>query len=542
MTHKVKGECHVNMRLRKLTVVFWVALTICTLFVIYGAIAPKQLETVTQAITNFIAVNFGWYYLLLVLAILVVSIYLLFSRYSTITLGEEGEDPEFSLKSWFAMLFSAGMGIGLVFWTTAEPISHAFTLTPIHKAGTQTAINEAMQFSFFHWGIHAWAVYGIVGLVFAYFNFHKGYPGLVSATLRPILGEKMMRGPIGGAIDVLAIIATVTGVAATLGFGALQINEGLNFLFKIPSNFGTQVVIIVIATVLFTWSAWSGIDKGIKNLSNINMFLAFVVLIALFCVGPTLNILNTFTNSLGDYIANFFNMSLRIPQSGGEKFQWLQQWTIFYWAWWVSWAPFVGIFIARVSRGRTIKEFILGVLFVPALVCFLFFAVFGASAIYLQQNDIANIAKEATETATFATLEHFPLGFLLSIITLIVIMIFFVTSADSATYVLGMLSSKGSINPSGVVKVSWGVILALFAMIMIYTGGTQSIQNLLIIAALPFSIVIIFMIWSLFKSLSIEKPRPSNKLLVSDEKYLQYRKVNQEHEKSIQSQTHHDSN
>ena len=536
MSHKAKGECHFNMRFKKLTVVFWVALTICTLFVIYGAVAPKQLETITQNITNFIAVHFGWYYLLLVLAILVVSIYLVFSRYSTITLGEEGEDPEFSLKSWFAMLFSAGMGIGLVFWTTAEPISHAFTLTPIHKAGSQTAINEAMQFSFFHWGVHAWAVYGIVGLIFAYFNFHKGYPGLVSATLRPILGDKMMKGPIGGAIDVLAIIATVTGVAATLGFGALQINEGLNFLFDLPSNFMTQATIIVIATILFTWSAWSGIDKGIKSLSNINMFLAFIVLIILFCVGPTLNILNTFTNSLGDYIANFFNMSLRIPQSGGEKFQWLQQWTIFYWAWWVSWAPFVGIFIARVSRGRTIKEFILGVLFVPALVCFLFFAVFGASAIYLQQSGIANIAKEATETATFATLEHFPLGFLLSIITLVVIIIFFVTSADSATYVLGMLSSKGSINPSGIVKVSWGVILALFAMIMIYTGGTQSIQNLLIIAALPFSIVIIFMIWSLFKSLSIEKPRPSNKLFISDDKYLQYRKAHQDDQTNTQTE------
>lgn len=511
------------MRLNRLTVVFWIALSICTLFVVYGAILPKQLETVTQNITNFIALNFGWYYLLLVLVILIVCVYLLFSRYSSITLGEDGEDPEFSLKSWFAMLFSAGMGIGLVFWTTAEPISHAFTLTPLHKAGTQTAINDAMQFSFFHWGVHAWAVYGIVGLVFAYFNFHKGYPGLVSATLTPILGSKMMRGPVGGSIDVLAIIATVTGVAATLGFGALQINEGLNFLFDIPSNFTTQVIIIVIATILFTWS---GINKGIKTLSNINMILAFLVLIVLFCVGPTLTILNTFTNSLGDYIANFFNMSLRIPQSGGEKFQWLQQWTIFYWAWWISWAPFVGIFIARVSRGRTIKEFILGVLFVPALVCFLFFAVFGASATYLQQHGIANIAKEATETATFATLEHFPLGFLLSIVTLIVIMIFFVTSADSATYVLGMLSSKGSINPKGIVKVSWGIILALFAMIMIYTGGTQSIQNLLIIAALPFSIVIIFMIWSLFKSLAIEKPRPSNKLLVSDDKLLQYRIAN----------------
>ena len=508
----------------KISIVFWVALAICTAFVIYGAILPKQLEQVTQTVTSFIAVHFSWYYLLLVLLILIVSVYLLFSRYASITLGKEGEDPEFSLPSWFAMLFSAGMGIGLVFWTTAEPISHAFTLTPIHKAGTQSAINDAMQFSFFHWGIHAWAVYGIVALVFAYFSFHKGYPGLVSATLTPIFGEKAMRGPIGGAIDVLAVIATVTGVAATLGFGALQINEGLNFLFKVPNNFGTQVILIIVATILFTWSAWSGIDKGIKTLSNINMGLAFLVLVGLFIVGPTLYILNTFTNGLGNYIANFFKMSLRIP-SGGEKFKWLQKWTIFYWAWWISWAPFVGIFIARVSRGRTIKEFILGVLFVPALVCFLFFAVFGASAIYLQDHHIANIAKAATETATFATLEQYPLGFILSIITLVVIMIFFVTSADSATYVLGMLSARGDINPASFVKVSWGIIMALFAIIMIYTGGTQAIQNLLIIAALPFSLVIIVMIWSLFKSLSDEKPRPSNKVLVKDKNsdILEYR-------------------
>ena len=289
----------------KISIVFWVALAICTTFVIYGAILPKQLEQVTQTVTSFIAVHFSWYYLLLVLLILIVSVYLLFSRYASITLGKEGEDPEFSLPSWFAMLFSAGMGIGLVFWTTAEPISHAFTLTPIHKAGSQSAINDAMQFSFFHWGIHAWAVYGIVALVFAYFSFHKGYPGLVSATLTPIFGEKAMRGPIGGAIDVLAVIATVTGVAATLGFGALQINEGLNFLFKVPNNFGTQVILIIVATILFTWSAWSGIDKGIKTLSNINMGLAFLVLVGLFIVEPTLYILNTFTNGLGNYIANF---------------------------------------------------------------------------------------------------------------------------------------------------------------------------------------------------------------------------------------------
>mgnify|MGYP001756633659 FL=1 len=514
------------MRKKSISIVFWIALAICTLFVVYGAILPKQLEAITQNITSFIAVNFSWYYLLLVLIIFFICVYLLFSRYASITLGVEGEEPEFSLLSWFAMLFSAGMGIGLVFWTTAEPVSHAYKATPIHKIGTQAAINDAFQFAFFHWGIHAWAVYSIVALVFAYFNFHKGYPGLVSATLVPIFGEKRMRGPIGSAIDVLAVIATVTGVAATLGFGALQINEGLHYLFKVPSHFGTQVIIIIIATILFSWSAWSGIDKGIKTLSNINMILAFIVLIGLFLVGPTLYILNTFTNGLGNYIFNFFSMSLRIPMDGGAKFQWVQNWTIFYWAWWVSWAPFVGIFIARVSRGRTIKEFILGVLFAPALVSFFFFAVFGGAAVYLQHSGIANIAKEATETATFATLEHFPLGFVLSIVTLIVVMIFFVTSADSATYVLGMLSSKGDINPNSFVKVSWGIIMALFAMIMIYTGGTQAIQNLLIIAALPFSVVIILMIWSLFKTLSLDHPRVSKKNVLMKKDNLQYNKTN----------------
>lgn len=492
---------------QKVSNVFWVALAICTAFVVYGAFFPKQLEQGTQAITSFIAVHFAWYYLLLVLAIFIICIYLLFSRYASITLGEEGEEAEFSLPSWFAMLFSAGMGMGLVFWTTAEPISHAYTLTPIHKAGSLNAIQDAMQYVFFHWGVHAWAVYGIVALVFVYFSFHKGYPGLVSVTLVPLLGEKAMKGPLGATIDILAVIATVTGVAATLGLGALQINVGLKYLFDFPNNFGTQVALILIATVIFTWSAWSGINKGIKILSNINMLLAFIVLVGLFIVGPTLYILNTFTNGLGNYIFNFFNMSLRIPDQDTGKFDFLKNWTIFYWAWWISWAPFVGIFIARVSRGRTIKEFIIGVLFVPALVCFIFFAVFGASAIHLQDNGVANIAKEAIETATFATLEHYPFGTILSILTLFVIMIFFITSADSATYVLGMLSSKGEINPVSFVKVSWGIILALFAIIMIYTGGTQAIQNLLIIVALPFSIVIIMMIWSLFKAISKERPR-----------------------------------
>lgn len=495
------------MQKRKVGTVFWVSLILCAVFVLLGAIFPNNMERITQDITDWISKYFSWFYLLLVLALFLVCIYLLFSRYSQITLGKEGEAPEFSLKSWFAMLFSAGMGIGLVFWTTAEPISHAYTATPIHEAGTQAAINDSFQFAFFHWGIHAWAVYGIVALVFAYFNYHKGYAGLVSATLTPLFGEKRMQGPLGRVLDILAVIATVTGVAATLGFGALQIGEGLHFLFGIPANFTTQILIIIVATALFTWSTWSGISKGIKTLSNINMGIAFIVLLAVFIIGPTLYILNTFTNGLGNYIANFFDMSLRMPINNDDKFEWMRNWTVFYWAWWISWAPFVGIFIARVSRGRTIKEFIVGVLFVPAFVCFIFFAVFGATAVYLQDNGIANIAKEATETATFATLSHFPFGYAISILTLVVVMIFFVTSADSATYVLGMLSTKGDHNPLSVVKVSWGIMLALFALIMLLTGGTQAIQNLLIIAALPFSFVIIFMVWSLFKALAKERPR-----------------------------------
>jgi choline-glycine betaine transporter len=319
-----------------------------------------------------------------------------------------------------------------------------------------------------------------------------------------------MRGPLGILIDVLAVIATVTGVAATLGFGALQINQGFNFLFGVPANFLIQFLIIAVATLLFTWSTWSGINRGIKMLSNFNMVIAVIVLVGLFLVGPTLYILNMFTSSLGSYIANFFDMSLRLPMNDTEAFSWIQGWTIFYWAWWVSWAPFVGIFIARVSKGRTIKEFILGVLFAPTLVCFIFFAVFGASAINLQVEGVADIASYATETATFAMLEQYPLGFILSLLTLVVIAVFFITSADSATYVIGMLTTNGSNLPSGVVKIIWGIILSAFALIMIYTGGTQAIQNLLIIAALPFSLIIIFMIWSLFLALTKDHPRSSS--------------------------------
>ncbi|CDQ20700.1 BCCT family transporter [Halobacillus karajensis] len=484
--------------------VFWYSLGICGLFVLWGVVSPEHLKTMTSTATAFISTRFGWYYLLIIMVMLAFCIYLIFSRFNQIKLGKDDEKPEFSLVSWFAMLFSAGMGMGLVFWTTAEPISHAFNSSPNAEEGSAQAIKESLQFSFFHWGIHAWAVYALVALVLAYFKFHRGYAGLISATLIPIFGKERMEGILGKIIDTLAVVATVVGVAATLGFGSAQINEGLAFLFHTPSNYGVQLIILVVSTALFIFSAWSGVSKGIKYLSNINMVLGFLLMILLLIVGPTLYILNMFTNSIGGYITNFFNMSFRIAPMDQDSRAWIDSWTIFYWAWWISWSPFVGIFIARISRGRTIKEFMLGVLFVPAIVCFIFFAVFGVSALDLEQQGLAAISDYPMETATFAMLEQYPLGILMSFVTLFVIAIFFITSADSATFVLGMLSTGGSLNPPGSVKVLWGLCLSATAAIIVYFGGTQGLQNVLIIAAFPFSVIVLLMGYSFYRSANAE--------------------------------------
>lgn len=486
--------------MKNVTIVFWTSLFICAGLVIWGLVAPEGFNTQTSELTSAISSTFGWYYLLTVFLILVFCMYLIFSRFSQLKLGKPDEKPEFSLISWFSMLFSAGMGMGLVFWTTAEPISHAFIQAPKSELGSDQAIVESMQFSFFHWGLHAWAIYGIVALVLAYFKFHNDAPGLISATLIPLFGAKLMAGPLGMLIDTLAVFATVIGVASTLGFGSAQIKEGMFFLFNTPNTFSFQLIILAITTVLFIGSAWSGIGRGIKYLSNLNMILAFILLLLLLIVGPTLYIFNTFSDTIGNYLANFFSMSFNLEPNNEERRAWVDGWTVFYWAWWISWAPFVGIFIARISRGRTIKEFMLGVLLVPSLVCFIFFAVFGVSALNLEQNSIAKISDYSLETATFGVLQYYPLGTVLSFITLIVIAIFFITSADSATFVLGMQTTGGMLNPPNLVKITWGLIQSAVAAIVIYTGGTQGLQNALIIAALPFSMVILLMGVSFLKA------------------------------------------
>ncbi|GGN98006.1 glycine betaine uptake BCCT transporter [Saccharibacillus kuerlensis] len=486
--------------MKKATSVFYISASIILALVVIGALIPKAFEQFTANVQGFLTDSFGWYYLIIVTCFVAVCLYLLFSPMGKIKLGKAEDKPEFSRPTWLAMLFSAGVGIGLVFYGTAEPISHYAISSPTGETGTNTAIREAMQYTFFHWGIHAWAVYGLVAMTLAYFMFRRGEPGLISATLKPILGRHASGG-IGKTIDVIAVISTVIGVATSLGFGAVQINGGLSYLFGVPSNMTTQFIIILAVTVLFMISALTGLGKGIKILSNVNMLLAAGLLALVFIFGPTLFTLNLFTDTIGRYLQNFLNMSFRISPLNEENRAWINGWTIFYWAWWISWSPFVGIFIARVSKGRTIREFVAYVLLAPSLLGFLWFSVFGGSAISLEQSGQTIISALATEQSLFGMLDTFPFGHIISIFAICLIGTFFITSADSGTFVLGMMTTNGSQNPNNMLKMVWGALLTSIALVLLYSGGLQALQNTMIIAAFPFSFVIIMMASSLLKSL-----------------------------------------
>ncbi|NGZ75126.1 glycine betaine uptake BCCT transporter [Saccharibacillus alkalitolerans] len=489
--------------MKKASSVFYISASIIAALVLIGALIPQAFERVTATIQGFLTDSFGWYYLIIVSGFVAVCLYLLVSPLGRIKLGKAEDKPEFSRPTWLAMLFSAGVGIGLVFYGTAEPISHYAISAPSGETGTNLAVREAMQYTFFHWGIHAWAVYGLVALSLAYFMFRRGEPGLISSTLKPILGRHASGG-IGKTIDVIAVISTVIGVATSLGFGAVQINGGLSYLFGIPSNMTNQFIIILAVTVLFMISALTGIGKGIKILSNVNMLLAAGLLALVFVFGPTLFTLNLFTDTIGRYLQNFLNMSFRISPLNEENRTWINGWTIFYWAWWISWSPFVGIFIARVSKGRTIREFVAYVLLAPSVIGFLWFSVFGGSAISLERSGQAVISSLATEQSLFGMLAAFPFGEVISVLAICLIGTFFITSADSGTFVLGMMTTNGSQNPNNVLKMTWGALLTAIALVLLYSGGLQALQNTMIIAAFPFSFVIIMMAASLLKTLNRE--------------------------------------
>lgn len=486
--------------------VYYISLAISMVIVIWGIVAQSNFAAFANSLLAFLTNNFGWAYLFSMFLFVLFALSLAFSKYGNIKLGEDDSVPEFSTRSWFAMLFGAGMGIGLVFWGVAEPISHFSSPPPGIEAGSNEAINFAFRTSFMHWGFHPWANYAIIGLALAYFQFRKNKPGLISSIFIPLFGEERVNGPIGKLIDILAVFATVAGVATSLGLGTLQINSGLNYLFNLPETKMVQVGIIAVITILYIWTAVSGIDKGIALLGDINLYLAVGLLVLSFVFGPTLKIINAFTNGLGQYLNGFVANSLHIEAFGDNS--WLNGWTIFYWAWWIAWAPFVGTFIARISKGRTIKEFIMGVIFAPAIVSLIWFAVFGAMGLNLADtlglDGMSQLASNPS-TALFQVFNHYPLGKILSFVAVLLLGTFFITSANSATFVLGMLSSEGNLNPSKQKQFIWGIVQALFATALLLSGGLSALQTASVAAAFPFIAVMILAMVSLMKALKEEK-------------------------------------
>lgn len=495
---------------KSITPVFWIALSISILFVAWGWAAPQNLIETMTGLQGALLNQFGWFYQFSVTFFFIFALILAFSRYGKIKLGKDEDEPEFSTPTWFAMLFSAGMGIGLLFYGVSEPVSH-YANPPFGDSQTVESAKMGLRYTYLHWGFHAWAVYAVVALALAYYKFRKNLPGLMSATLYPLLGEKV-KGPIGYTIDVIAVFATIFGVAASLGLGSAQINSGLNYLFGLPINFSTQFIIILITTAVFILSAGTGVSKGIKYLSNANMILAVVLFFSFLLLGPTQFVLETFLTTFGGYVQNLPSMGLRFAPFNAENNQWVKDWTIFYWAWWISWTPFVGTFIARVSKGRTVREFIMAVVIVPTLVCTLWFGVFGGTGIYYDFVQGLDVAKQSFETSLFFIYNQLPFGGLLTVISLVLIFTFFVTSADSATFVLGMQTTNGNLNPSFPVKFTWGIILAAIAIILMRSGGLQGMQATIIVSALPLGVFLLFMAYSLLKAFSQEvKQKPKKK-------------------------------
>lgn len=491
---------------QKNNTVLYVSLAISIAIVVWGIVAQNNFADFANKLLAYLTTNFGWAYLISMFVFVLFALVLAFSKYGNIKLGPDDSKPEYSTASWFAMLFGAGMGIGLVFWGVAEPISHFVSPPPGIEPGSNQAINTALRASFMHWGFHPWANYAIIGLALAYFQFRKNKPGLISSIFIPLLGEKGVNGPIGKLIDILAVFATIAGVATSLGLGTLQINSGLNYLFKLPETTQIQLLIILVITILYIWTAISGIDKGIKLLGDINLYLAFGILILSFIVGPTLKVVNSFTNGLGQYINGFITDSLHVEPFGDNS--WLNSWTIFYWAWWIAWAPFVGTFIARISKGRTIREFIGGVIFAPAIVSIIWFSVFGAMGLNLGETlgvEGLKVAASNPSTALFQVFDHYALSGVLSFIAVLLLCTFFITSANSATFVLGMLSSGGNLNPSAKIQFLWGIVQALFAAALLVSGGLNALQTASVAAAFPFIAVMLLAIVSLMKALKEEK-------------------------------------
>ena len=433
--------------------------------------------------------------------------FLAFSRYGDIKLGPDHSQPDYKSTSWFAMLFSAGMGIGLMFFGVAEPVMH-FIAPPVGDPNTIEAAKEAMKLTFFHWGLHAWAIYAMVALILAFFAYRHGLPLTLRSALYPLIGERIY-GPIGHAVDIFAIISTVLGIATSLGYGVLQINSGFNYLFDLPIGPNIQVILIISITALATLSVATGLDKGIRILSELNLLLAVVLLTLVLVLGPTALLLKSFVENTGGYLSEIVNKTFNLYAYNPTD--WLGGWTLLYWGWWISWSPFVGMFIARVSRGRTIRQFLTGVLLVPTGFTFMWMTVFGNTSIYLimkkGMTQLADTVNADSSLALFAFLEHFPLSTLLSMVAVCMVVLFFVTSADSGSLVIDMLASGGKTETPLWRRVFWASSIGIVAISLLLTGGLGALQTLTIASALPFSVILLIAIWGLLKALHIDSTK-----------------------------------
>lgn len=490
----------------KKNIVFFVSIVMSSIVIVYGAFSSEEMTKLSDLLLDYLNKNWAWFYLLAIPLILSFLIFLACSKYGDIKLGSKDDEPEYSLQSWFAMLFCAGTGIGLVFWSIAEPLTHYVNPPLGIEGGSTEAANFSIRTCFLHWGFLPWACFAIVGLGLAYFQFNKKKNGLVSNLLEPLIGEKMTQGIAGKCIDIFAILVSVAGVATSLGLGCMQICGGLEHLFNIPNSRITWLCVIVTISILFMSSSISGIGKGIKFLSNINSWLAIALLVLGFVVGPTNTILNTLVNGIGEHIQYFLIDSFGINPYGDNS--WVMNWRVFYWAWWIAWAPFVGMFIARISKGRTVRQFITAVMIIPALLTFLWFSVFGTLALNASGNwtleQLMEIAA-APETAVFIVFETYPLSQILSILVVLLLTIFFITSADSATFSLSMLSSNGNLNPPAYKKVVWTIIEATMAFVLLCAGSLKPLQTISIVTALPFLVIMILICFSIYKAFKLDQ-------------------------------------
>jgi glycine betaine transporter len=521
--------------------VFYISVLIIATFVAVAASRPEMVEQVAQQVLDATATNVGWLYLMATSAFVIFTLSIALSKFGKLRLGPDDEPPEFSFPSWLAMIFSGGMGVGLVFWGVAEPMMH-FTEPPLGIGDPRTveAAQMGMRYAFFHWGVHQWANFAVVGLAIAYVRFRHNSYGLISETLRPLLGTMVDRSW-GKAIDTLAVVSTIFGVATTLGLGTLQINSGLSHLADIPYDFTSQFMIIGVVGGLFMLSALTPLDKGIRLLSNTNMALASILLLFVLIFGPTAFIFAVMTQTLGEYLGNIMEMSLVTTPYSSEH--WVEQWTMFYWAWGLSWAPFVGSFIARVSRGRTIREFVLGVMILPVTLSMLWFSTFGGSAIYFELNNQSGIADAVAVEAPaglYVLLNQLPGGNFMAIVAILLVAMFVITSADSATFVLGMFTSKGVLNPTRFVRILWGGLQLLVAAVLLLSGGLYGLRTVSIIAAFPFMLIMILMTISLYKDLALEFRRREKKdlLLATRIENMLFRESEREEERLAKLESH----